>query len=81
MLLAIVFLLLVALWRPRLTALLWAPALFCAVAAMHWTISLHLPDPLASLYAFVAVAFISRVALEWAVLTALPKTDKDRTHA
>jgi hypothetical protein len=78
MLIAIVFLLLVALWRPRLTGLLWMPALFFAIAAMHWTVSLHLADPLASLYAFLAAAFISRVLLEWVVLSLLPRAGKGR---
>lgn len=43
----------------------WLVCLFCAVAAMHWTASLHLADPPASLYAFVAGAIISRIA--WAL--------------
>lgn len=40
----------------------WLVCLFCAIAAMHWTASLHLADPLASLYAFVAGALLSRIA-------------------
>jgi hypothetical protein len=43
----------------------WLVCLFCAVAAMHWTASLHLADPLAPLYAFVAGALLSRMA--WAL--------------
>lgn len=67
MLIAIVFLVLVALWRPRLTALLWLPALFCAVAAMHWTVSLHLSDPLMSLYSFLVGGLGARIVLELAL--------------
>ncbi len=44
--------------------ILWLPAFFCAVAAMHWTISLHAPDPLAPLYAFCIGGVIARLALE-----------------
>lgn len=58
--------------------LLWPPVLFCAVAAMHWTAALHLPDPLASLYAFLTVAFIGRVVLELVLLAALSKADRVR---
>lgn len=46
----------------NLGALVWAPVLFSAVAAMQWTASLHLADPLAPLYAFVTVALIGRCA-------------------
>lgn len=42
----------------------WIPALFCAVAAMHWTTSLHLSDPLAPLYAFFIGGVAARLALE-----------------
>lgn len=52
-----------ALWRLAIAALLWAPVVFCAVAAMHWTASLHLRDPLAPLYAFVACATVARAVL------------------
>lgn len=44
--------------------LLWLPSLFGAVAAMHWTASLHLPDPLAPLYAFLMGAMAARLALD-----------------
>jgi len=43
--------------------MVWLPALFCAVAAMHWTASLHLPDPLAPLYAFFIIGLMARMAL------------------
>lgn len=43
--------------------MVWLPALFCAVAAMHWTASLHLPDPLAPLYAFFIGGLTARMAL------------------
>ncbi len=42
----------------------WLPSLFCAVAAMHWTASLHLADPLAPLYAFLIGGLIPRLVLE-----------------
>ena len=42
---------------------LWLPTLFCAVAAMHWTASLHLDDPVAPLYAFFIVGLMARMAL------------------
>jgi hypothetical protein len=51
---------------------------FCAVAAMHWTAALHLPDPLASLHAFLTAAFIGRVVLELILLAALSKADRVR---
>jgi len=51
---------------------------FCAVAAMHWTAALHLPDPLASLHAFLRAAFIGRVVLELILLAALSKADRVR---
>lgn len=44
--------------------LLWLPAIFCAVAAMHWTAGLHPADPLAPLYAFLIGAMAARLALE-----------------
>ena len=44
--------------------ILWLPAFFCAVAAMRWTVSLHLPDPLAPLYAFCIGGVSARLALE-----------------
>jgi hypothetical protein len=53
-----------ALWRLALAALLWLPILFFATAAMHWTVSLHLPDPLAPLYAFAGAGLAGRGALE-----------------
>jgi len=59
---AFVILLLAAGRGLNLGALVWGPVLFCAVAAMHWTASLHLADPLASLYAFIAVALFGRCA-------------------
>jgi len=65
-------------WRFLRGLLLWPPVLFCAVAAMHWTASLHLPDPLASLYAFLAVAFAGRVVLELILLALLPKAGPAR---
>ncbi|MEY2756667.1 MAG: hypothetical protein RIR33_445 [Pseudomonadota bacterium] len=43
---------------------LWLLALFGAVAAMHWTASMHLSDPLAPLYAFFIGAVAARLALE-----------------
>lgn len=43
---------------------LWLPALFCGVAAMHWTASLRLADPLAPLYALLVGAMAARLALE-----------------
>jgi hypothetical protein len=52
-----------AIWRLALAALLWLPILFCAVAAMHWTASLHLTDPLASLYGFFAGGSVARLAM------------------
>lgn len=64
MLIAAFFILLVALCRLRLTALLWVPALFCGAWAMQITASLRLPDPLASLYAFLSVAISVRNVLE-----------------
>lgn len=49
--------------------LICATVLFCAVAVMHWTASLHLADPLAPLYAFLGAAFVARfasaLAAEW----------------
>ncbi|MDX2277204.1 MAG: hypothetical protein NW206_17295 [Hyphomonadaceae bacterium] len=57
------FLLLVILLA-LLIDILWLPAFFCAVAAMHWTVSLHLPDPLAPLYAFLIGGVTARLALE-----------------
>lgn len=57
------FLLLVILLA-RVIDILWLPAFFCAVAAMHWTVPLHLPDPLAPLYAFCIGGVIARLALE-----------------
>jgi hypothetical protein len=56
-----------ALWRLALAALLWLPVLFCAVAAMHWTASLHLADPLAPLYAFAGSGVLGRLLLELAL--------------
>jgi hypothetical protein len=46
---------------------LWLPALLTAVAIMHWTTSLHLPDPLAPLYAFIASAVMGRFLLSLAI--------------
>lgn len=57
------FLLLVILLA-RVIDILWLPAFFCAVAAMHWTVSLHLSDPLAPLYAFCIGGIVARLALE-----------------
>ena len=58
-----------ALWRLALAAIVWAPILFCGAAAMHWTASLRLPDPLAPLYAFIGAAIIARCV--WALVGAL----------
>lgn len=44
--------------------LLWLPSIFLAVAAMHWTASLHPADPLAPLHAFLAGGLSARAALE-----------------
>lgn len=71
---AFVILLLVAGRGLNLGALVWAPVLFCAVAAMHWTASLHLADPLAPLYAFIAVAFAGRCACALAADLMRPRT-------
>lgn len=43
---------------------LWLPSIFLAVAAMHWTASLHPADPLAPLYAFFVGAMAARLTLE-----------------
>jgi len=43
---------------------LWTLAFFCAVAAMNWTASLHLSDPLAPLYAFFLGCLGARLVLE-----------------
>lgn len=43
----------------------WLPALFCAVAAMHWTASMHLSDPLSPLYALFIGGLTARLALEF----------------
>ena len=67
----IVALLLLALasLRPRaperlaLDALIWVVTLFCAVAAMHWSASLHLADPLALLYAFGVSVLAARTPI------------------
>jgi len=73
MIVALFLLLALAALRPRsaerlaLDALIWTATLFCAFAAMHWTASLHLADPLRPLYAFLAGAFLSRMALALAV--------------
>lgn len=40
------------------------PSIFLAVAAMQWMASLHPPDPLAPLYAFLVGAMAARLALE-----------------
>lgn len=42
---------------------LWLPALFCGVAAMQWTASLHPADPLAPLYAFFVAGVAARTAI------------------
>lgn len=42
---------------------LWLPSIFLGVAAMQWTASLHLPDPLASLYAFFVAGVAARTAI------------------
>lgn len=44
--------------------MVWLPALFCAVAATHWTAAMHLSDPLAPLYAFFAGGVLGRMTLE-----------------
>lgn len=73
MMVAFFLLLILAALRPRaperaaLDAMIWAAALFCAVAAMHWTASLHLADPLAPLYAFGLGALTARTVLALAV--------------
>ena len=69
MIVALFLLLALAALRPRsperlaLDTLIWAATLFCAVAAMHWTASLHFDDPLAPLYAFLGGGFTARLAL------------------
>ena len=69
MIVALFLLLVLAALRPRpaerlaLDALLWAATLFWAVAAMHWTASLHLADPLTPLYAFGLAALTARTVL------------------
>lgn len=51
------------LWRLALAMIVWAPILFCSVAAMQRTSKLQLADPLAPLYAFLVAGLIGRLAL------------------
>lgn len=73
MIVAVFLLLALAALRPRsaerlaLDALIWAATLFCAVAAMHWTASLHLRDPQAPLYAFGVGVLAARTAIALAI--------------
>lgn len=73
MIIALLFLVALAALRPRsaerlaLDALIWTATLFCAVAAMHWTASLHLADPLAPLYAFGVGVLAARTAIALAI--------------
>lgn len=73
MMVAFFLLLILAALRPRaperlaLDAKIWAAALVCAVAAMHWTASLPLADPLAPLYGFGLGALTGRTVLALAV--------------
>lgn len=63
-------LLIEAAWRLVLAALLWMPIVCCAVAAAQFTATLHLADPLAPLWGFLAGGLIARAALKF-VLTCL----------
>lgn len=63
-----------ALWRMTVAAMLWAPALYAAVVAMHWTVSLHLADPLAPLYTFVVAGMTVRLAQELVTLCIFRRT-------
>lgn len=51
-------------YRLALAAILWLPVVFCATAAVHWTASLHLSDPLAPLYAGGCAGVLARIGLE-----------------
>lgn len=78
MVVVVICLIFAALWIDALcrivwAAFTWAPILFCAVAAMHWIASLHLSDPLASLYAFFIAGMSARVVLTLALTSARPK--------
>lgn len=77
MIVALFLLLALAALRPHsperlaLEALIWAATLFCAVAAMHWTASLHLADPLTPLYAFGVGVLAARTAIALAIDVAI----------
>jgi len=50
-------------YRLFLLALFWLAPFWCAIAAAYFVVSLHLSDPLAPLWAFMAAAFCGRLLM------------------
>lgn len=50
-------------YRLFIAALHWLPGIWCGLYTAYYVVSLHLDDPLASLWAFLATAFGGRFVM------------------